>query len=628
MIFEFIKVYLPKLKLKIEQDYNEIKYVYNSVNKFVNYYIERHPAQASVLLGENRMNIDKEFTTKMCKISTIFKIYKDMNITVIKENVANILNYIDDLDKLLENKNLGSNGEIMGKKSGEILNEVLANVRRYEKGLNLNFELDVCDIHSLSNFVFNKDELAYAESIDDMLNLIANFDKDNSFYTILNAIPKNNFFPQVWNDLIGTINYTKYGLPERMFDGKWTSSLSKNILMNVNDVNVKLRQMKSILLSGGKTPFCDLYMMLIITNQLYDENYVIYDYLNKNILLFYQNTINDIIKNLDENEYLKKYHHVTIIKLSKFLNDIIQNMNKDAIINISKCSGEIANGFLLLNYFKIILEKYKSNKINNVSIYAKINTNTNTNGKLSGNNLFIPDSFSSKFLCVGSEKYKFTEVFGDDITNDVLPKYMNLDIHLAQGFGTVVVTCGCGGTGKTFTITNMLRATFDGINGLKTVKFRLFKYNVATNKAIQYNLGVKINTLFNLKQNSSIFLSDICSSNNTYTIIPRALISDLFKNFTHFVGEVAEENMDRDLLVYDFLLEIAGKQVPLLIVDQSGTPDIAHQLIQNSIFDFIPRPLAPFLKNIKIYKFLCMFNNGVEPTNEQYILLKNICQLY
>ena len=287
-----------------------------------------------------------------------------------------------------------------------------------------------------------------------------------------------------------------------------------------------------------------MFLSLIITNQLFTTDYVIYEYINKGTITFYQRIVDGIIEkidnknNSDEILYFKKYHMLTLRKLKSFLDKLSTNMIASDVIDINKCSGDTANRFLLLNYFKSILESYRELYQNKITIYARINDiitpikpDVDQFEIFKNNKMFMSDTerfnyvnllksrpsvytdshitealknktikdtrimYVRKRACSAYnaaasvsdriKEYKFTEVF--DTTefpnNGDISKYMTLDTQLSKGKGVAIMTYGYSGTGKTYTLfgsasqnkQGILQSTLENINGLKSVYFRLYE---------------------------------------------------------------------------------------------------------------------------------------------------------
>ena len=253
------------------------------------------------------------------------------------------------------------------------------------------------------------------------------------------------------------------------------------------------------------------YLILIATNQLFTENYVVYNYLNKGLVELYKRIVNNIIHDLESesNEphiiYIRKYYNVIIkrlhnflIKLSLFMTDSTDIID---IRNIDITLEEIRNDMILLNYFKPIIESYNEIFQNQITIYARLNDIvgeidysdkvfisdhekyriegcgykilSDKNSKTPKSDLCFPTKTSDinmggdpmimwvkKDSCDATkgsdsdEPIKFTEIFDTENfpENGDISTYMTLETQLAKKKGVCVLTYGYSGTGKTYTL--------------------------------------------------------------------------------------------------------------------------------------------------------------------------------
>jgi hypothetical protein len=105
-IKNYLYGYLSEIKNnKIKQNYNEAKEIYRNISKYVDHYVIRYPSNVSILTGDSKYLqdggaiMDQEFVDKMGKVATIFKMYKEMNLTDIRDNTKKLK---EDLDVLLK----------------------------------------------------------------------------------------------------------------------------------------------------------------------------------------------------------------------------------------------------------------------------------------------------------------------------------------------------------------------------------------------------------------------------------------------------------------------------------------------------------------------------------------------
>lgn len=312
------------------------------------------------------------------------------------------------------------------------------------------------------------------------------------------------------------------------------SDILKNYLVKYEDYKIKVKEYNKIYVSNIAHM---LFLLLVVFNQVFTQYYVIYTYINRGIIEFYKRVINGIYNKIvggditDPILYMRKYHFVTIMKLHAFLNEMSTKdfIKTDSIIDINECDSGIKHRFVLLNYFKTIMESYNESYQNKITIYARINDfkhpisgNINkgtssmfisdydrrelqqalmketTNEEIKNDNLEPSNMWIRKEPCDGLktsdqkvEKIQFTEVFDSSHFkfNGDISKYMTLDTQLSKGKSVAIMTYGYSGTGKTFTlfgdkarnIEGMLQSTLDNINGLQEVDFRLFEiYGLGT----------------------------------------------------------------------------------------------------------------------------------------------------
>jgi hypothetical protein len=417
------------------------------------------------------------------------------------------------------------------------------------------------------------------------------------------------------------------------------------------------------------------YLSLIATNQFFVSNYVIYVYIGRGILTFYDRIINDIMRKIDNIDnpvigYMKKYHYITLLKLKSFMSELINNLEVSDVIDINKCTGDVSKNFLLLNYFKTILENYNENMQNKITIYARINdmynpilpnkieifdkhkmfisdweknrrenniTNKEDYTKLIVNyNVCKEFSDKPKEIELLQKEYNFTEVFDSSQykNNGDISKYMTLDTQLSKGKGIAIMTYGYSGTGKTYTLfgtaekEGILQSTLNNINGLKSIKFRLFelygmgftyphywtnqsgksKLNDIKHEIYSYNLIADTEKLWFEKVN--LYESDKIETfikSDTYIFLQNDQASNLFKKFDQFMDLVDTEResknrirntpnnvvSSRSMLMFDFLLTIDGieGEVPFIIIDLPGREEIIETYVN-------PYITNTYIKNI------------------------------
>lgn len=373
-----------------------------------------------------------------------------------------------------------------------------------------------------------------------------------------------------------------------------------------------------------------------------------YIYINRGILSFYNRILSNILKkiySLTETKdilYFKKYHKFIILRLYSFTSYLIRNINALDIIDINKCSGNILTDFVLLNNFKVLLDIYYENSMDNLTIYARINDFGDASELRDTERLFKPDPRNNRKLIVDESicyqeqrmmnKILFTEVFDSkEIPYPYsISKYMTLESELTKGKGVMLMTYGYSGTGKTYTLfgkigendKSMLQGTLNNIRGLENVDIRIFEV---------YGTGIPYPHYWNNHRNinQKIIHHKISISNDNFVLDDVITISDnekfeeysgsnpddeisyftkiigadnvkkLFGKFSYLVNDIDERRIkegritetpnnkmsSRSVLVYDIRIstdkEDETKKTPFIIVDLPGREELVPTYIES-----------------------------------------------
>lgn len=112
------------------------------------------------------------------------------------------------------------------------------------------------------------------------------------------------------------------------------------------------------------------FLILIATNQIFADNYVVYDFINKETIEFYKRIVNRMIKDIEEGDdafhivFVRKYYTAVVYRIRAFLEAASHYVSEPSdIFSVTSIRSdpstvEIRNGAILLNYFKPILESY------------------------------------------------------------------------------------------------------------------------------------------------------------------------------------------------------------------------------------------------------------------------------
>ena len=116
------------------------------------------------------------------------------------------------------------------------------------------------------------------------------------------------------------------------------------------------------------------YLFLIIRESVKDLNLETYQYISKPKIILYQKIFQNInkaftnIKDSDKKSekesekgliFLNTYHYLTIHRLNKLMEYILQNFKVDNnYVDINNCTGDIYNDLIMFNHFRQIIIKF------------------------------------------------------------------------------------------------------------------------------------------------------------------------------------------------------------------------------------------------------------------------------
>jgi len=391
-----------------------------------------------------------------------------------------------------------------------------------------------------------------------------------------------------------------------------------------------------------------LYLALITLANKKLDNIYSYQYINQGLMQFYLSIINNILDKitsvtLEKNRiirYFETTHYITLMKMKTFLQFVISNIDTLEIIDIRACTNSILKNFMILNYFKDILESYNEVCQNKVTVYARINDWGTLTGKMfdvdiTNARMLIVHKNVCKASCIteycnrmssDNEKIKFTQVFDSTKFTDnmTITKYMTLETQLSKKKGIMMMTYGYSGTGKTFTlfgseITNasgekvkkegILQATLNNIKGLSQVRFRVLElYGLGVQyphywkqqiyeRVITYNLKVNDSDNIDIVEYKSVDkIADTFNNTiNNFINIDENKIENTFKNFGNFIDKLDEirrkekriritannPESSRSIVIYEFQLLIDNSYVPFVIIDLPGREEIVETYTDN-----------------------------------------------
>lgn len=307
----FLLEYITKYKnIILPQQYEKIIKLHDMLEIFLYKYVHNHP---------NLLNINKDLfeEVKNTYLSISPKITKKIyDLLLIELNEIKIVNNINNLDIIKENILKYLNKEKIENKYD---NKIYIKYKYNEKEISFNLEPK----EILEKIKKNTDEYL-------ALSCLINFGDNKHCIKYINT--------EVAELCLDNI-------PAELYNENLKYQIKSSLFIFDPFIQQKTTLLKNILLRNHENEFYETYLILILTNQIYNTNHEVYKFINKKIL----KEMYEKIKNkLNKNEYFNTIY----IILYEFINELINNIG-DKIINIKYCSGMTAELFLLMNYFKI-----------------------------------------------------------------------------------------------------------------------------------------------------------------------------------------------------------------------------------------------------------------------------------
>ena len=566
-INKYMYEYLENMNYNIDNESSEVKKMYDELSRSVKKYFMFNPQKTNIMLGGNKEQTESK--NKIGKIASIFRMYKSLKSVDLK-------NQSDKYRKIISNL------------ISEIHHDDQTNMIMFKQKINemliqsINFENDIINPSELENHSIDikhffgqiKDnttnsDVKYTDSVDDILKSIQEIsDNSQTKITLMNMFATSS--------LKQFIKYYNNELHQNAFYGNYTIRLNNNIFINDNDFEIKIEYLKKMIdLSIDNNDMNNYYMyiLLILTNQLFYDKYCIYCYLNQYTLEYYYNIITKIIKKVLKNDksleilFIRKYYMMIVIKLFLFMRTIIKNNDNNKIIDIRKCTNDVRESFILFNYFRPILNSYIEKQSKNIMTLLKINNHKNF-----------------------KHKNSYDHISKD--SDDNLSLHTNIFMSLSKGHGINLILYGFNNVGKTSELfgdwhknkNGMIIDIISNINKLESVRFRL--YELCNDGIYNYNIIMNVNAISclsidKINENLQNYIDDIYNTKKTYIYIPESLAYEIFDNTELFVRQIRTIRRNekriidtpfgtmnaKSILIYDFQLEINGKIVPLLIFD-------------------------------------------------------------
>lgn len=593
------------------------------------------------ILINNYNNVKKEISDK--PLSSIY-------ITLSKHIQENI-EALDDLDKIIEvykikiKSNIDNIFDIDEYRSSDIVYERNS---VYKYTLRLNFKEKV-------TIPIGNDYAYYNRFADELIKNVGsiNIDMDyENFYNIKETLDKKIQFG----------GNTEYENQKEIIN---VNNLLLSLSQKLEKINIKIENVTMLENTynqyRARYTYYITYLILCITKYDIIGEQIIYKYINKGTIQFYHSIINNILSKINEKtksdiiDYMSKYHYFTLIKLQKFCDFLIKNMQIDSVINVFESTKLIVE-FTLLNNFKDIIESYHETFQHKVGIYSRINDWADASTLSETDKVFTSFSNDATKMNINLKPcdnkdinyvVKFNEVF-DSIqfkSNSVISKYMSLETQISKSKGVMIITYGYSGVGKTMTLfgtenqEGILQSTLNNIRDVGNAHMRIYElYGFGTQYSDYWkkedNIAQEL-IAYKLKLTGDTFdISNVTNgingpninkyiNDNNYYLIDKSVMEHVFKNFSTFIDKLDRirkannritstpnnPESSRSIIVYDIQIEVKNKKVPFVIFDLPGREEI----IQTYVNTYLDKPYIKKEKIDTIYNKVLLASLALNP---------------
>jgi len=369
----FLNVVMKKyFSTNMTDDFSKLENNMNDVENKINDILEKN-----YIKTPDKMYIEKKTSSDWSILLNIYSLF-------LKENETF--------------KNLNNN-EITTKEIQEKINENLIGILKFKELLLSLHELLYNGIDTLQNFIYdnyNVKDLTIVDnniSQDEKFLIISPNKKINEINYGYNEFVLNtiqNTIKQTQNkvtsiyDFSGMIQDMKkvYQKIDEFVDKKYfdIQDGGNNITTLLYQININLqfcgKMMNDLKIAFSKYQhlwlrFNNYFSYQILCLSIRNKPQRIYNYIDLEIIQKYSKIIKKIINqfnsylNLENSpdktaiDYFNFYHYMTVKKMDKFLDFLIQNLQNDKLINIPKCHNQILDNFIIFNQFKDILDVYE-----------------------------------------------------------------------------------------------------------------------------------------------------------------------------------------------------------------------------------------------------------------------------
>lgn len=626
--------------IEIDQNYPQLKKSHKNIEDFVTSYIIKHP-QTVFLIDHKTQKIDNfkqgiqhggnNTINNVDNLNYVFNKFQSSNMEINDDIVNNLDNKITNI--IQKYKNIVScpySVLALNEMKDDTLN-IINNLDFNNTLNNNNFKHDTL----IYNEKFNKNEIKFLLNVKELATLI----KSHIIlhYDSILLLQLNTIANQFLNSEISEHTFLKeynlitlqqkhknelalLNLPIGYFNDKYTQRQNGKFLIDSFLTHQKVNTIEYLLeshvnkkqlsnnLDNTENNNLELFLVLMSTCETNQFSDVFLNYINSDVCLFYLSLIMEINNNINNNQtnfkvvqYIKKYHLKVLKVLELFLKNIYYEiiLNDNKIIDISLCTGNSSNNFLLFNYFRRILNLY--------------------------------------FYEV---RYKNQKIHYQNICTDkhiYLPNCMVNATCLETGSNLMIILKNTENVSNINQL-HLIRTVLNNVNNLKYVKFRVFEiYGKQISNCLTQNLthhGVHVNSnnlVYNKEQtityNTLNLIDTYLQNSDTYTNVHLDLLHTVFTNVTPFlkqmkmiqleknnVRQISKKYKIRSVLFYDFVLTLHNKQVRFLFSDLTG-----HETRLDMINLYVD---SIFEKSNFLTLFKLGLNNLLNPSNTLFYLEK------
>lgn len=523
---------------------------------------------------------------------------------------------------------------------------------------------------------FLKSHLPQSREIDNAINLINNNDNTGyvSLISLIRSLPREETTDANFDKMIYYLNVSRGIRRYRFWKNKinYSNSVeSKQTITLLEKLDNQSLEKDSLLLERWdllyqrKKNYQEIVSLQIadIYNGIQLINRKFYRYMSFGLIEYYYDIVNDIVEKANSNsndniiKQLNVEQYIPLVRIRNYFYWILNTWvpshpglldSKIIIPELSNPNGILI--FLEFNNLRYTLDQYQAAFLPPVAIHLRINDFGEHGPPIFTNN-------RNTLLIDNKTPVNFNRIYNTQQYPDpsIIANYMSIAPNLLEGKGTMIMTYGYSGVGKTATLfgvngkSGMLQAVLDQLPADSIIYFRAFElyghgcqYDFYWNDLsrniseilIHHNLDVKNGNLTpvstSIKTERKDCYSYMLESFHPDTTSYIKLDSAQYRNFDSFIdkldrvrrvngikselygdkmtqikGTVNNSSSSRSIVVYDFQIK-RDTFVPFVIYDLPGKEELYQTYIVNEnvptirqqyAFSPVEEPRIPFNQN-------------------------------